>query len=454
MTTPRVRIIRGGEWNPDVVRAELGLEPLALQPLESPALTIDGAIEPDATAWLAHVFSRTRGRTGTKTAESYAESLCLFLEYVASQSSTLRGVTNKHIVGYVNRRTVDEDTRVSGSTWSRDRTAIKQFYEWMQINHNITLPFTVDHLTTSRGTVTSMREGRGVAKASAAGTPLEPPQVGQLLAAAWRLDSSGQVDDRNVTGPRDAAFIALGVACGARANTLAHLTVYDLPDPRTQEHLIEMRLPAVIAKTRREVRLPAFVNHLKHVWSYAEQNGGSRTALLRDWKPESPIHVAEQPTPQRRTIIDTRGNEHPLAMMSAADRRRLVTPEGDTAMLFLSARDGSPLSYATARELTANASELAETRADLLGDVFPHVHTHDLRHTYATHLAALFLLGIPTAPGRDMHGKPHRVDIRSAVQLASTGLGHVSEATTALYIQQVGMMVLRYTLDDFLGGGR
>lgn len=201
-------------------------------------------------------------------------------------------------------------------------------------------------------------------------------------------------------------------------------------------------------KRGRDVRLPAFRCHLQRVHDYIR---GARRMLLRGWVPKDPIQVAEPPTPAFRGITDTNGIKRPFDKMTAEERRRLLTQDGEPAILFLSATDGAPLSYRTAEEITSDVSRIAETNARANGRFFPHVHTHDLRHTYSTHLAALFMLGIPTGPGRDLHGRPHRVDIRSAVQMASMALGHANEATTILYIQQVGMMILRFGIDDFLG---
>jgi integrase len=137
--------------------------------------------------------------------------------------------------------------------------------------------------------------------------------------------------------------------------------------------------------------------------------------------------------------------------MTNDDRCRLLTPEGEPATLFLSATSGGPMAAPSVGEITADTSRLAEAVAEHDGRWFPHVHTHDLRHTYATHLAAVFLLGGVNA-GRDLHGEHPRLDVQSAVKMASVGLGHLDESTTHLYIQQVGLMVAAgYTTSDFLG---
>ena len=443
--TSRVRVIYGGPWDPDVLADVLGECPHDLRPVPSPVLTVDGFVEEDATAWLAYVYAKTGGTT---TAKSYAESLAVYASFLLDRNCSLRGATNPHLVAYVKYRTVADDTRVSGNTWYGDRNVIREFHEWLRETHEIELPFTLDVVRTPNGPKLSMREGRNVARKSADGTPLEPPLVAELLAAAWRAGPDGRTAANNRTGGRDAAFISLGLACGARAFTLTHLTIYELPDLSVPGDLIEMRLPGAIMKRGREVRLPAFRHHLQRVHDY---NRGARRMLLQGWEPKDPIYVAEPPTPGFRGIVDTKNIERPFNAMTADERRRLLTQDGEPALLFLSTTDGAPLSYETAREITSDASRIAETNALANGPAFPHVHTHDLRHTYSTHLAALFILGVPTSAGRDMHGRPHRVDIRSAVQMASMALGHANEATTTLYIQQVGMMILRYGIDDFLG---
>lgn len=296
-----------------------------------------------------------------------------------------------------------------------------------------------------------MVEGRNIPKASAAGTPLEPPQVGELLAAALTYGAN-RGETGSYTGARDAAFISLGLACGARANTLTHLTTYEIPQGHDGEgDLIEMTLPGATSKTRREVRLAAFTHHLRRVRLFIDPKRGARRHQLHGWQPDRPIHIAEEPTPQFRGIVDTDGVRRPFRDMTADERRRLVTPTGEPAMIFLGFHSGAPLAVKTAREFVGDISAMRERDAALAGQHFPHVHTHDLRHTYATHLAAVFYLGVPYGPGRDLRGRPHRIDIHSAIKMASAGLGHLDESTTALYTQQVGMMALRYTADDFLG---
>lgn len=449
---PRVQAYRGGAWSPAVVGSILGTPPLDVRPVTAPIITVDGLVERDATDWLAHVAARTGGPQSTRTAESYAESLRLFIDFLVQRRTTLRGATRRHIVDYVNYRTV-EVTRVSGNTWTRDRTTIKQFYEWLREEHGVEPPITIDYVRTPRGTVSSMREGRNLPKASAAGTPLEPPQLDELLAAALTYGAN-RTERGGYTGVRDAALIALGAACGGRADTLAHLTVYEIPPAVDHEgDLTAMILPGAIAKTRREVRLPAFTHHLDRVRRFIDPSTGARRHQLSGWKPANPIRIAQEPTPRFHGIVDTDGVRRPFRDMTADERRRLLTPSGEPAMIFLTFHTGKPLAAATTQEITGDVSAMAERDAALHGRPFPHVHTHDLRHTYATHLAAVFYFGVPTAEGTDMRGRPRRVDVRSAVSMASAGLGHVNERTTALYIQQVGVMSRRYTTDDFLGRG-
>lgn len=446
----RVGMERGGAWDRAVVEDILGVPPLDIRPVESPVISIDGQIESDATEWLAYVAARTGGPHSTKTAESYAESLRLFVQFLTDRNTSLRGATRQHIIDYVNYRTV-EITRVSGTTWSRDRTAIKQFYEWLREEHSIAPPITIEYVQSPRGTVSSMVEGRSIPKASAAGTPLEPPQIEELLAAAITYGAN-RGETGSYTGARDAAFISLGLACGARANTLTHLTTYEIPKAHDGEgDLIEMALPGATAKTHREVRAAAFTHHLERVRRFIDPKNGARRHYLHGWQPERPIQIAEEPTPRFHGIIDTDGARRLFKDMTADDRRRLVTPAGEPAMIFLGFHSGAPLAAKTAREIVGDVSVMRERDAALAGHHFPHVHTHDLRHTYATHLAAVFYLGVPLGQGTDLLGRPHRIDIHSAIKMASAGLGHLDERTTALYIQQVGMMALRYRADDFLG---
>lgn len=453
----RVRVHRGGDWDVQVVERALGVVPHVVPPVRAPVITIDGIVENDASAWLREVDARS-GLRKTRTAITRADSLRTFLHYITAQNTSLRGATNAHIVGYINTRTTGPN-RVSGNTIASDRATIRGFYEWLRDERGIPLPITLDELRTPKGPVLSMREGRGIPKASAAQTPLEPPQIDQLLAAAITRNNG-----QNYTAARDAAFISLGLACGARADTLAHLLTYEIPQApsSTQRNpnpvegdLIQMRLSGAVAKTPREVVLPAIRRHIDKVRKYIDPETGARRHQLHRWTPpENPITVATGPTAKFRGIVDTDGIRRSFNTMTADERRRLVTDTGQPAMIFLTVHQGRPLSKRTAEEIVTDVSAEAERRAAQAGTTFPHVTTHDLRGTYATHLAALFYFGVPTSAGRDLDGKPHRVNIQSAVKMASIGLGHVNEHTTQLYIQQVGLMASRYTIDAFLGRAR
>lgn len=450
---PRVELQRGGAWDVAVLESALGTASLPVEPVWSPVITIDGRREPDASDWLSYVAQRTGGPDSTRTAESYAESLRLFTQFLADRNTSLRGAGRHHIIDYVRHRTV-ESTRVSGTTWSRDRTTIKQFYEWLREEHSIEPPITIDYIPTPNGLRSSMVEGRNIPKAAAAGTPLEPPQLDQLIAAALTYGAN-HAKNGTLTGPRDAAFISLGAACGARAFTLAHLTIYEIPPARTDEgDLTLFTLPGAISKTRREVRSAAFTHHLARIRKFIDPNTGARRHQLRRWEPRHPIRIAEEPTPTFHGIVDTDGTKHPFNNMTADERRRLLTPDGLPAMIFLSQYTGSPLAAATAKEITGDVARMMERDAHDAGTFFPHVHTHDLRHTYATHLAAVYYLGHPRHAGPDLSGHSRPVNIDSAVKMACAGLGHLNESTTALYTQQVGVMALRYSVNDFLGHTR
>ncbi|WP_309887359.1 site-specific integrase [Curtobacterium sp. 320] len=453
----RVRVHRGGGWDVEVVQRTLGVVPHVVPPVTAPVITIDGIVEDDASAWLREVDART-GLRKTKTAITRADNLRTFLHYITAHNTSLRGATNAHIIEYINTRTTGPN-RVSGNTIASDRATIRGFYEWLRDERGIPLPITIDELRTANGPVLSMREGRGIPKASAAQTPLEPPQIDELLAAAITRNNG-----QNYTAARDAAFISLGLACGARADTLAHLLTYELPQapsstPRNpnpvEGDLIQMRLPGAVSKTSREVVLPAIRRHLDRVRKYVDPETGGRRLQLDRWKPPAnPIWVAIGPTAKFHGIVDTDGIRRNFNTMTADERRRLVTKTGQPAMIFLTVHRGRPLSERTAEEIVADVSAEAERRAAEAGSIFPHVTTHDLRGTYATHLAALFYFGVPTSAGRDLDGRPHRINIQSAVKMASIGLGHIDQNTTQLYIQQVGLMASRYTIDAFLGRTR
>lgn len=120
---PRVQLVQGGKWDVGLVERELGVPPLPIPPVLAPVLTIDGQVEPDAGQPVAEVHART---VGTLTAQSCVDRLARVAAFLQRANTSLRGATRDHVVGFVNARTVESATRASGSTWARDRAAIKQ----------------------------------------------------------------------------------------------------------------------------------------------------------------------------------------------------------------------------------------------------------------------------------------------------------------------------------------
>ena len=194
------QVVQGGQWDVVFVERELCVPPLPIPPVLAPVLTVDGQVGPDASQWLAEVHART---AGTLTAQTYADSLAQFAAFLQRANTSLRGATRDHVIRYVNARTVESATRVSGSTWALDRAAIKQFYLWLRQTHGVALPFTLDTVTTPRRPVESMREDRGVAKAAAAGTPLRRSSR-PSTSTAWRspTTSSSRGTRSSSTRPR------------------------------------------------------------------------------------------------------------------------------------------------------------------------------------------------------------------------------------------------------------
>ena len=85
-------------------------------------------------------------------------------------------------------------------------------------------------------------------------------------------------------------------------------------------------------------------------------------------------------------------------------------------------------------------------------DLFPaRIHTHDLRHTYATHLTVcIFKRALQDAVGADAASAYAPTRLADAVEMAKMSLGHASDQSTELYTRHAHKM-LDIPLDDFLG---
>ena len=115
------------------------------------------------------------------------------------------------------------------------------------------------------------------------------------------------------------------------------------------------------------------------------------------------------------------------AETDAAIRRRLVNPDGSTPIVWLNSYQPTPLMYDHVGSITTDARNW--TRANV-HEVFPaRFRTHDLRHTYATHLTVcIFKQAVSPHVHPDVADAFMPARLSDAVEIAKLSLGHASRA--------------------------
>jgi hypothetical protein len=233
-----------------------------------------------------------------------------------------------------------------------------------------------------------------------------------------------------------------------RHGTLADITTYEIPPPCTDPFTV-IRVPDFITKGDAGGDALFFARRLPLIHAYI---AGSRADLIADGPPCQPLRPIKIIAANAETWTTEQGGKivsHRWAETDSATRRRLVNPDGSTPLLFLNAYKPTPLSYDQVGAITSEARNW--TRAHLNDDFPARLRTHDLRHTYATHLTiCIFKQGLAPHVHPDAFDAytPHRIP--DAVEMAKQSLGHASEASTRLYNQHA-FKLLDIPLNEFLG---
>ena len=118
-------------------------------------------------------------------------------------------------------------------------------------------------------------------------------------------------------------------------------------------------------------------------------------------------------------------------------------------MVWLNAYKSSPITYDQAGSIVSGARDW--TRNHVHEDFPARFRTHDLRHTYATHLTVcIFKQSVAPHLHPDVADAYTPVRVADAVEIAKLSLGHASESSTRLYVQHAHRF-LDIDIIEFLG---
>jgi site-specific recombinase XerD len=453
--TSTVRVVRPVAVEPATIVRLLGAPGLPVEHVRSPSILVDGRFHSAAGRWLRR---RHNIRPVEATTSTHARRLAGYIRYLRNVrgldhpdewQADVFAASEDDIRALYRARQYDRDTRVSSNAWRGELSTIKQFHEFAREVYGIPIPFRVVTFTNPAGyRATTAPDLKPRTRTRSRGTPITPGFVELLIQGGYRIDHNGrQTSSRSVD--RDGAFISLAVGTGMRLGTLVDVTTYEVPT-RSAQRFATIRVPDFITKGDAGGEALVFAHRLDAVHNYI---AGARAELVangRRYSPDNPIHLVEADRNAWSADFGGTVRSYPWPETDADTRRRLVNPDGSSPILWLNAYAPKPLTYDHAGSITSDARKW--TRAHVHGDFPARFRTHDLRHTYATHLTVcIYKQALAPHVHPDLNDAYTPVRIADAVEMAKLSLGHASEDSTRLYVQHAPTF-LHIDIDEFFGG--
>jgi len=435
----KVVVVRPNSYTAEDSRRVFGVDPLPVEHVKAPSIMIDGRFHVAGSRWLRRKYLF---RPVDATVRSHADRLANYIAYLRNErglvhpdqyQSDVFAVTEPDIRAFYRARQFTPETAVSSPTWRAQLSTIKQFHEFLREVYGLAIPFRVLTFTNPAGYAsTTAPDLRPRTRVASSGTPITPGFAELLIQGAMRIDRDGKQTSSKAV-ERDAALISLGLGSGLRHGTLATITTYEIPSPGVDPWVI-MRVPDFITKGDAGGDAYVFSHRLGFVHDYINN---ARAELVADGKrhqPDRAIHIDDADSDSWTSQYGGRARRYRWAETDADTRRRLVNPDGSSPIVWLNAYTPRPLSYDQVGSITPSARDW--TREHIFGDFPARFRTHDLRHTYATHLTVAIyngdLRGYVKADDADVYTVSN---VESAVRIAMLSLGHASETSTRLYVQ-------------------
>lgn len=433
-------------YDPEVVRRVLGVDPLPTEPesrrIPSPWITVDGRVNTPTSDFLRR---HCAARPNQTTARRIASDLAAWLDFLINERGRLTfddardpilAADEDDFAAYYRLRQYSDEPRVlTSQAWGKAASAIKRLYEYCQVTYLHPPPFHIVSFTTTSGvrgtTIAKYRPRRR--DTGSAGVPLTPSWAELLLAGALRVDLEGQ-QDLYRGADRDHAIISLALGTGLRRHNLANITTYEVP-PLARGPFTTMRVADRITKGDAGGDALVFSHRLGAVHEYITGARADAVTAASSHLPEGPLHISTA-NAAKVTYTGPDGVERTRRWvdLDASERRRLVNPDGTTPLLFVNEYTGAPLTYSALQHAVAGARSFVIDRIE--PDFPPNLRLHDLRHTYAVHLAVSIYRGVLSEAVDAARASDWAVDhVAAAVELVKTSLGHASESSTKLYVQ-------------------
>lgn len=451
-----VRVVAARQVDRERIEELIAERPLPVEHVESPSILVEGRFHSAACRWLRRKYAM---RPVEQTIRSHAYRLALYISYLRNErglndsnesAADVFAATSDDLRALYRARQFDELTRVSSSSWRGQLSTIKQFHEFLHEVYRVPLPFQVTTFVTPQGfRGTTAGELRPRTRVGSRGTPVTPGFAELLIQGAYRIDRDGHQHEGLVVD-RDAAFVSLGLGSGMRLGSLSHITTYEIPE-RVSASFTTIRVPDFITKGDAGGDALVFSRQLDAVHNYIKGSRAEQVAEMKSpYRPSDPIHILEADS---EAWVSEQGGRRILRRWAETDevvRRRLVNPDGTTPVVWLNAYRPTPITYDQAGSIVSGARDW--TRRHIHEDFPARFRTHDLRHTYATHLTVcIFKQAVSPHVHPDVADAYSPVRVADAVEIAKLSLGHASESSTRLYVQHAHRF-LDIDIREFVGG--
>jgi site-specific recombinase XerD len=399
-----------------------------------------------ANRWLREL--PVGGAPSPNTWRNYATAVRGWLEFLAGRGvdpfggrEALRAVLGAY-AGF--RLSGPVTARLDASTWNLHVTALSGFYQWaVAEGYCQAVPFTFargrrrvrDEMVTVVRNTAKLR----TAKRHATVKYLEPEFAELFVKVLAGLGPDGSpAGFRGWETARNAAMGALVLGTGLRRREFTHLLAYEVPalPARRAPVPVLFAVPGAIAKGGK--LRTTWVDHdaLARVHQYMDLERAV-TADRARWRPPSrwgpPLPVADPDRDGGRV----NGRRVRWAALSAAERLRLVAPDGGSCLLALRS-GGAP--FVAWPSVFARASARIWQRVE---PRFPTVSAHRLRHSFAMLTLARLVrgyyrqaAGLVADTGADAALAWYLAKADPLLVLRDL-LGHSSVTTTEVYLRRL-----------------
>ena len=414
-----------------VTRAQQNRTGLVAPSAPYPVVLVDGRISQPVTDWLRERSSYCRPDNLDRDARNSAH----WLESLRQNGSSIERADQSAWLKFVSQcwtNPTSPSDRLSDPHFASIRSTVLRLHKWLAHEpYLLSFRFKTRVTHTRFGTREQLVGGPRVRMPDPYINPILPEFQTLLCAATQPLDRE--------TGPRDNALLHWLLASGFRIGATSLLTHYEVPSTHTRltpGPTVHVRSPTAISKTR-GYSGEAFGNLLHPFVDYI---GGQRQDLAsigsgnRGHAPPRPLHI--RTADSRGPVFRGETRRTSWDRLNAQDRARLVDVDGSSPAVWLT-QQGTPaslrtLQYAVRRAVLTTHEQFATT------DFPSRVRPHDLRHTFALMTVLWWFLssGFTVDLGDQ---RTAQLQVRDAVAMVQTSLGHFNETTTIHYIKQASL---------------